>query len=330
MREDDIYDITIIGAGPTGLFGAFYAGMREMKTKIIETLHEPGGQLTVLYPEKLIYDTPGYPRIFAKDLVKNLMEQAQQFNPTLDYGEKVLSIANVDGVISVTTDQRIHYTKTLLITAGIGAFHPNRLDVPGVTTYENSHIFYFVKDKNYFRGKRLLIIGGGDSAVDWSLNLMHWAKEVTLIHRRDVFRAHERSVTELFASDVKMKLFHELKEVRGNDSLKEAVIYHTRTKEETILPVDCVLIQVGHKADLGPVKEWGLELENRYVKVNGRMETNLKGIYAAGDMADPTGSVRLNLIATGFGQAAIAVNCAKNYIDPKSQVFPGHSSEKKF
>lgn len=328
IGDMDVYDTTIIGAGPAGLFGAFYAGLRNMRTKIIEALPHVGGQLTVLYPDKFIYDVAGYPKILSKDLVKCLAEQAFQFNPTVCLGERVGSLEYVNGdIIRLSTNVGSHHSKTVIICAGVGAFAPNKLNRPGVEKFENRGVFYFVKDKAYFRGKRVLIIGGGDSAVDWALTLNHWAQEVKLIHRRDVFRAHESSVTDLFNSGVEVRLFWELKEIHGDDKVEAATVFANQTGEEETLPVDAVLINIGFKADIGPIADWGLELNKRAIKVNGMMETNLPGVYAAGDIADPVGSVHLKLIATGFAQATIAVNCAKHYIDPQSRVFPGHSSQ---
>lgn len=326
--DPEVYDITIIGAGPTGLFGAFYAGMRGMKTKIIDALPEPGGQLAVLYPEKYIYDVPGHPKILAKDLVKLLVDQANIFTPTFVLGERVIDLNQRNGgPFELGTDSRIHKAKSVLISGGIGAFAPNRLEAPGITKFEGKGVYYHVKDKSAFRDKRILIIGGGDSAVDWALNLKDLAKKVTLIHRRDGFRAHESSVRQLFDSDIAVGLFYELKDVYGTDSLEGATIFNNRTKEELQIPVDAVLVNIGFKADLGPVKDWGLKLDRRAILVSGNMETNILGVYAAGDIAAPENSVKLNLIATGFAQATIAVNCAKKFIDPKADVFPGHSSE---
>ena len=334
-QNGEVFDITIIGAGPTGLFAAFYAGLRHMSTKIIEALPEVGGQLAVLYPEKFIYDVPGHPKILAKDLVKLLKEQAFQFHPAVCLDERVVKLEHLDAgdgqppTIRLTTSKGEHLSRTVLIASGIGAFAPNRLNVPGAKKFEGRGVFYFIRDKGFLRGKRVLVIGGGDSAVDWCLNLQHWARSVMLIHRRDVFRAHEGSVAELFASGIPIRLFWELKEVHGNEKVEGATIFNNKTGEEEFIPVDAILINIGFKADLGPIKEWGLELDKRYIKVNGRMETNLPGVYAAGDIASQEDSVNLNLIAIGFAHAAIAVNCAKNYIDPTSRVFPGHSSEMK-
>ena len=328
---NEIYDIAIIGAGPTGMFGTFYAGLREMKTLLIEALPQPGGQLAVLYPEKFIYDVAGYPRILAKDLVEQLWQQAIKFNPDTRFDERVVHVSrNQDGLITLSTDKAAYQSRTVLIAAGIGAFAPNKLDRPGIARFEGRGVYYFVQDKNLFRGKRLLIVGGGDSAVDWALTMQHWAKKVTLIHRRAEFRAHESSVAELMATEeIEKRFWWELKEVQGNDHAQAAIIFNNQTGEEETIQVDAVLLNLGFKADAGPIKDWGLELNKRSIVVDGVMATNLPGIYAAGDIADPKTSVQLNLIATGFAQAVVAVNCAKNYIDPTSRIFPGHTSEKR-
>ncbi|MEX0683018.1 MAG: NAD(P)/FAD-dependent oxidoreductase [Dehalococcoidia bacterium] len=333
-ETDDVYDITIIGAGPTGLFAAFYAGLRGMRTKIIEALPEAGGQLAVLYPEKFIYDVPGHPKVLAKDLVTLLIEQSGLFEPTYVLGERVetLSRKDVDGeevwrVGSVTT---AHLTRTIVLTAGIGAFEPNRLDRPGVAEYLDKGVYYFVKDKRAFRDKRILIIGGGDTAIDWCLNLKDWAKHITLIHRRDEFRAHESSLTSLRLTDIPIMTFWELKRIDGDERPKSAVIYDNRTGEEKTIDVEIVLISTGFKAALGPIETWGFEMvDKRHIHTDIFMETNLSGIFAAGDIAAVEGSVPLNLIVTGFGQAAVASNAAKAKIDPKARMFPGHSSEMK-
>ncbi|HEX8231467.1 MAG TPA: NAD(P)/FAD-dependent oxidoreductase [Chloroflexia bacterium] len=323
----DIYDVTIIGAGPTGLFATFYAGMRTMKTKIIDALPEPGGQLMALYPEKYIYDAPGFPRIVAKDLVQNLVEQAMQWNPSMVLGERVLRLEQAaEGHWVLTTDKATHLSKAIVIAAGVGAFAPNKLNAPGVNELEGQAVYYFVKEKATFQGKDLLIVGGGDSAVDWALNLQDVAKSITVIHRRSEFRAHESSVTEMMNSKATVLTPYEVKEVAGDGRLERVTIYNNKTNDEQTLHVDAILVNIGFKADIGPIREWGLTLDKRGIVVNYRMETNLPGIYAAGDIAAE--EVKMNLIATGYGQAAMAVNVAKNYIDPKASIFPGHSSEK--
>jgi len=327
----DVYDLTIIGAGPTGLFAAFYAGLRQMKTKIIDALEEPGGQVAVLYPEKYIFDVPGYTRILAKDLVKSLVEQGLQYNPTVVLGERVTTLHKNDGVFELGTDKGTkHLSKAVLVAAGVGAFSPNRLEAKGAADYEGKGVYYFVKDKSIFKGKNLLIVGGGDSAVDWALNIKDIARKMTLVHRRDVFRAHEGSVIAMKNSSVEVKLFYEVRSVTGDGSkVTKAVIFDNRTQAEQTLDVDAILVNIGFRADLGPIKDWGLQIDGREIRINGKMETNIPGVYAAGDIAGPLDGVKLNLIATGYAQAALAVNVAKAYVDPNSKIFPGHSSEMK-
>ena len=329
--SQDVFDLTIVGAGPSGLFATFYAGLRQMKTKLIDALEEPGGQVAVLYPEKYIFDVPGFSKILAKDLVKNLVEQALQYNPTVVFGERVTTLKKTNGIIELGTDKGTkHYSKAVLIAAGVGAFAPNRLEAQGAAEYEGHGVYYFVKDKSIFKDKNLLIVGGGDSAVDWALNIKDTARKITLVHRRDVFRAHEGSVTELMKSNVEVKLFYEVRRVVGNGTkLTQAIIFDNRTQAETTVDVDAVLVNIGFRADLGPIKNWGLEIEGREIRINGRMETNVPGVYVAGDIAGTLDGVKLNLIATGYAQAALAVNVAKAYVDPNSKIFPGHSSEMK-
>ena len=329
--SQDVYDLTIVGAGPTGLFATFYAGLRQMKTKLIDALEEPGGQVAVLYPEKYIFDVPGFSKILAKDLVKNLVEQAFQYHPTVVLGERVTTLRKTDGIIELGTDGGTkHYSKAVLIAAGVGAFAPNRLEAQGGAEYEGKGVYYFVKDMSIFKDKNLLIVGGGDSAVDWALSMKDSAKRVTLVHRRDFFRAHEGSVRELMKSNIDIKLFYEVRRVVGDGTkLTQAVIFDNRTQAETTVDVDAILVNIGFRADLGPIKDWGLEIDGREIRVNGRMETNIPGVYVAGDIAGPLDGMKLNLIATGHAQAALAVNVAKAYVDPNSKIFPGHSSETK-
>jgi thioredoxin reductase len=326
-----VYDVTIIGAGPSGLFGSFYAGLRELRTKIFDVLPEVGGQLAVLYPEKFIYDVPGHPKILAKELVKRLEEQALQWKPTMCMGQRVTDLRRRDdGILELDAGGTTHQSKTVLITAGVGAFTANKLTLENIGRFEGKGVYYFVKDKTFFRGKRLLIVGGGDSAVDWALNLKDYARQITLIHRRDQFRAAPASITELMHSSVNVQTFHEIKSITGENKIEHAVIFDNRTQAEQQLDVDAVLLNLGFKADLGPIKSWGLELlGTRFLKVNARMETNRPGVYAAGDIAAQPDVEPVNLIATGFAQATLAVNVAATFIHPHTKVFPGHSSERR-
>ncbi|MEM0363088.1 MAG: NAD(P)/FAD-dependent oxidoreductase [Sulfolobaceae archaeon] len=322
------YDMAIIGGGPIGLFATFYAGLRDMKAILIDAQDELGGQLISLYPEKNVYDVGGIPGIQAYELAQRLIEQAKMFGPEIRVNEWADWIEKTnDNMWIVKTDKGSYKTKTILIAAGIGKIVPSRLGAKGEIEYENKGVYYTVRRKKDFEGKRVLIVGGGDSAVDWALTLAPVAKSVTLIHRRDQFRAHERSVKELFRV-AKVYVWHELKEVKGDGSkVTQAIIFDNRTKEEKVLDIDSVIISIGYKGDLGNIPKWGVNMKGRDILTNGRMETNLPGVYAAGDIAQQENSPKLALIAVGFAQAAIAVSVAKKYIEPNASLFAGHSSE---
>jgi len=329
LAVDALYDVTVIGAGPTGLYAAFYAGMREMSVKIIDSLGDLGGQVSALYPEKYIFDVAGHPQILGREFVANCVQQGLQFGPMVCLGERVQTLQRQeDGTFLLTTDKGVHRTKTVIIAAGVGAFAPRKLpDMPELDGMEGSSVFYFVKSLAPFRGKRLLIVGGGDSAMDWALNLEPVAEHVTLIHRRDRWRAHEDTVNKVLQSSVDVKTFHEVRRVEGTDgAIRSVTLYDNRTGAETSLPVDAVFLCLGFIANIGPIREWGLTIVDGGIAVDTTMATNVPGVFAAGDVVRYTG--KLNLIATGFGEAAIAANYCKAFIDPASRAFPGHSSEK--
>ena len=326
---DAVFDTTIIGAGPTGLYASFYAGMREMSVKIIDSLAELGGQVSALYPEKFIFDVAGFPKILGKDLIAACVEQGLQFGPAVVLGEKVEHLERgEDGIFTLTTDKCVHKTRTIIIAAGVGAFAPRKLPkMPEIDALEGKCVYYFVKSLEVFRGKNILIVGGGDSALDWALNLEPLAASITLIHRRDKWRAHEDSVNKLMRSSVNVKTFHEVRTVEHTvDAIQSVTIYDNRSQEETKLPIDDMILSLGFIANIGPIREWGLEIVEGGVGVDTTMQTSIPGIYAAGDVTRYRG--KLNLIATGFAEAATAANYAKNFIDPASRIFPGHSSEK--
>lgn len=321
-------DLIIIGGGPTGLFGAFYAGLRQMSVTIIDSLDVLGGQLMALYPEKYIYDAPGFPRILAKELAKNLIQQAMQYNPSVRLGQQVreLRFDPERRLYTLVTAGGEHPARAVLVAAGVGSFVPKALPLPGAAQYEGRGLHYFVRNLTALEGQRLLIVGGGDSAVDWANTLSPLA-EVTLIHRRDKFRAHEESVATMLAGRTRVLTFHELAAIGGEGKVQWATVYDNRTKEQQTLAVDHVLVNVGFQNSLGPIKDWGLELEGSSIKVDQSMQTSRPGIFAAGDIATYPG--KLKLIATGFGEACTAVNYAKAYVEPGARVFPGHSSEMK-
>ena len=326
--HDDVRDITIIGGGPTGLFGAFYAGMRGISTRIIDSLPELGGQLMALYPEKYVFDVGGIPKIMAKDLARDMATQGLQFDPDVVLDEEIGELVR-DGEHFVLGCRNGEYaSRSVLIAGGKGAFEPRHLKCPGYDDLLGKGIYYAVKDPDDYLGKKVLIVGGGDSALDWALSLKDRAAQLTMVHRRDRFRAHEASVDQLHAAheagDIDLKTFYEVREFRGNSAVESVTIYDNRTNEDVDLDVDAVLCLLGFKPDLGPIKSWGLELTGNRIVVSQLMETSISGIYAAGDLVSYPG--KLDLIATGYAEAAIAVNNAVNYLDPEARVNPGHST----
>jgi len=324
-NEKDIYDITIIGGGPTGLFTAFYGGMRQARVKIIESLPQLGGQLTALYPEKYIYDVAGFPKIRAQELVSNLKKQMEPFDPTICLEESVEQLEkHIDGTFKLTTNSNVHYSKTVIITAGNGAFQPRELDVKKAHPFKESNLHYFVEDIKKFAGKKVVIFGGGDSAVDWALMLEPIAQQVTLVHRRDKFRAHEHSVGNLLKSSVEIKTPYVPSQLIGEQVITQVVLEHAKNGQKEVLDIDDVIVNYGFISSLGPVKEWGLEIEKNSIVVNSKQETNIPGIYAAGDICTYEGKVKL--IVAGFGEGPTAVNNAKTYINPKERVQPLHST----
>lgn len=325
----DVVDLAIVGAGPTGLFASFYAGLRQMSVKLIDSLEILGGQLTTLYPEKYIYDVAGFPRVLAKDLSNSLVEQGLQYRPAVCLGEQVQTLTREapSAPWSLTTNKTTHKARSIVIAAGVGAFQAKTLPQGNAKQYEGKGLHYFVNNLGGFKGQRVLIVGGGDSAVDWANMLAPVAREVTLIHRRDQFRAHEDSVEKMKRTSVQIKTFYELKSIGGDGRLQSATIYDNRSNAEETLDLDAVLVNIGFVNSLGPIKDWGLEIEGGSIKVDSMMQTNRPGIFAAGDICTYPG--KLKLIATGFGEAAIAVNYAKHFIDPAAHIFPGHSSAMK-
>ncbi|HEY8469380.1 MAG TPA: NAD(P)/FAD-dependent oxidoreductase [Longimicrobiales bacterium] len=331
MNEAEIKDLTIIGGGPTGLFAAFYAGMRGASARIIESLPELGGQLTALYPEKSIYDVGGFPKITARELAANLIEQGLQFGPDVHLGEQVQDLIREDGRFIVTTDKGRYPSRAVIIAGGKGAFTPRVLECPGYDKLLGRGVLHHVKDPAAFAGKRVLIVGGGDSAVDWALSLKDVCQRLILIHRRDGFRAHAHSMKLLRAAveagEVELLTHKEVRAIHGDECVRAVTIFDNRTGEELTFDVDAVLALIGFKPDLGPIARWGIELEGNCIKVGPTMETSIPGVYAAGDIV--AHQAKLELIVTGFSEAAIAVNNAIHYINPKARVNPGHSTNLK-
>ena len=328
---NEIRDITIVGGGPTGLFAAFYAGMRGSSCRIIDSLPELGGQLTALYPEKYIFDVGGYAKVLAKDLVKNQVEQALQFHPDVILDEQVQEVVRKDDHFEMRCVHGTYLTRSIVISGGKGAFEPMPLKCPGYEEFMHKGVEYAVKDPEAFRDKNVVVVGGGDTALDFVLMLKGVARTMALVHRRDGWRAHAASVHQheraAAVGEVDLRTFHEVREIHGADRVETVTIFDNRTDEDVSLDCDCVLSCLGFKPDLGPIKAWGLEVEKNRIKVDQLMATNIPGVFAAGDVVDYLG--KLDLIATGYAEAAIAVNNAVHYVDPSARVNPGHSTNMK-
>lgn len=328
-ENENMTDIAIIGGGPAGMFAAFYAGMRQASCMIIESMPQLGGQLSALYAEKYIYDVAGFPKIKAQELVDNLIRQMNLFPVDVRLGEKALRVTKLaERSFEIVTDKSTYHAKAVIIAAGVGAFEPRRLELPEAAQYEGQNLHYVVTNLESFRNRRVLIAGGGDSAVDWALALEPIAERVMLVHRRDKFRAHEHSVEQLLRSRVCVLTPYEIAALEGNGRIERVTLKHGKTGEIERVDVDDVVVNFGFVSSLGPIVEWGLEIENGSIVVNSRMETSISGIYAVGDIATYPGKVKL--IAVGFGEAPTAVNNAKVYIDPEAKLAPGHSSNMKF
>ena len=315
-------DMLIVGAGPTGLFAAYYAGFRGHRVAVVDSLPELGGQITAMYPEKLIFDVAGFPAVKGRDLVDGLVEQATTASPTYFLDRTASSLVHDDDGVTVGLDDGTEIRAgAVLVTAGIGKFSPRPL--PAGEGWLGRGLEFFVPSFAPYAGKDVVIVGGGDSAFDWALHLEPVAASVTLVHRRDAFRAHERTVQQVRDSAVEIVTKAEVSRLVGNGTLESVEI--TVDGNTVTKPAQAVVAALGFIADLGPLQQWGLEVSKRHIVVDAAMRTNLPRVFAAGDITEYSGKVRL--IAVGFGEAATAVNNATVAIDPTAKVFPGHSSE---
>jgi len=318
-------DLLIIGAGPVGLYAAYYAGFRGLRVALMDSLPEAGGQVSAMYPEKPIYDVAGFPAVRGRDLVGRLVEQAGRSDPVYLLGERACHLArHGDGTIEVRADSGTGVRcRAVIISGGIGTFTPRPL--PAGRDWVGRGVSYFVPELAAHADQDVIVVGGGDSACDWALSLEPIACSVTLVHRRGSFRAHERTVADLHASTVEVITGAEVSAVSGGDRVSSVEITtadgasHTRAAQ-------AVIAALGFTANLGPIRDWGIDITaNRYLPVDTTMATSMPGVFAAGDIADYHGKVRL--IAVGFGEAATAVNNATVLINPGEQLFPGHSSD---
>jgi thioredoxin reductase (NADPH) len=320
MSATHTTDVVVIGAGPVGLFAVFECGMLKMRCHVVDALETTGGQCAALYPEKPIYDIPGYPRIDAADLIRRLEEQIAPFHPVHHLGQQVEGLAPDGGGWVVTTTAGIRIAaKAVVIAAGVGAFGPNRPPLPGIERYEGRSVFYLVKQREDFRGKRIVIAGGGDSAVDWTLSLAEVAAKLYVIHRRPKFRAAPESVARMDeltkAGRIEMVVPYQLARLEGSDGRLAAVIVATLDGQERRLEADALLPFFGLAMNLGPIADWGLNLDHKHIKVDpATCATNRPGIFAIGDIAAYPG--KLKLILSGFAEAAMAAHAIYPLVHP--------------
>jgi thioredoxin reductase len=331
---DEIRDVTVIGAGPVGMSTAFWAGMREASSRIIDSLPELGGQLTTLYPEKWIFDVPGHPKVLARDLVEMLREQSiEQFDVPVHLNTTAEAISwegeGEDRVVVLHTDRGELRSRTVIVSGGHGAFEPKKLPGFDMTPWEGRGAHYIVGEKSVFDGKRVMIVGGGDSACDWAINLMDTASEIRLVHRRDGFRAHELTVGQVLEAadrgEVMVHVPFQIKEIYGDGGVERVVLFNSEDQEHELeVEVDAILLQLGFKTALGPLKEWGFEVVKGAIVADHLMRTALERVWACGDITTFEG--KLKLIATGFAESAIAVAQAVHEIRPDTNIQPKYST----
>jgi len=320
-------DLLIVGAGPSGLYATYYAGFRGLRVALVDSLPELGGQVTAMYPEKQIFDVAGFPSIKGRDLVAGLVEQAATAHPEYFLDRTATALTHDDESVTIELDDGTRIRAgAAIITAGIGKFSPRPL--PAGEGWTGRGVEFFVPSFAPYAGKDVVIVGGGDSAFDWALHLEPIARTVTLVHRRDAFRAHQRTVDQVMGSSVEIVTKAQVSALLDDGSghgVVEAVEITVDGAEPVRRPAQAVVAALGFLADLGPLQQWGIEVQKRHIVVDAAMRTNLPRVFAAGDVTEYPGKVRL--IAVGFGEAATAVNNAAVAIDPSAHIFPGHSSE---
>ena len=316
-------DVLIVGAGPVGLFGAYYAGVRTLSTAVLDSLEEPGGQITAMYPEKAIFDVAGFPAIKGRELVEQLLKQAAPFKPTYMLGHQAVGLERGNGGFAVSTasGHRIQ-ARAIVITGGIGTFTPRPL--PTGSEYLGRGMVHFVPDPSAYADQDIVVVGGGDSALDWALMLEPIGRSVTVVHRRGEFRAHQHSVELVRRSSVRVLTDAQVSAVHGDPDVTAVEITVKGADPETV-PCDKLVAALGFTANLGPLMEWGIDIQKRQIMTDTAGTTSVPGIYAAGDIVDYPGKVKL--IATGFGEVATAVNNAYAFLNPGKSAFPGHLSD---
>ncbi|WP_028979152.1 NAD(P)/FAD-dependent oxidoreductase [Sporocytophaga myxococcoides] len=317
-------DLCIIGAGPVGLFAVFEAGLLKMRCHLIDVLPQIGGQLSEIYPKKPIYDIPGFPEVLAQDLVDNLKKQIDPFKPTYTLGERVETLVKrEDGTFEIkTSDESVITCKAVVIAGGLGCFEPRKPEIENLEKYEGKGVYYMVKDPERFRDKKIIIAGGGDSALDWTIFLSNVASEVTLVHRNESFRGAPDSAEKVFelakAGKVKLLLNTHLKELKGDNILESATVIG-KEKEVRELKTDYLIPLFGLSPKLGPIAEWKLNIDKNAIEVNTfDYSTNVPGVFAIGDINTYPG--KLKLILCGFHEAALMAQSAFKYVYPDQKL----------
>lgn len=325
MSTNSIHtDLCIIGAGPVGLFAVFEAGLLKMRCHLVDALPQIGGQLSEIYPHKPIYDIPGFPEIKAQQLVDNLMEQIKPFNPGFTLGERVERLEKLDdGSFIITTNDKTQINcKVVVIAGGLGCFEPRKPDIENLELFEGKGVSYMVKDPEVYRDRKIVLAGGGDSALDWTIFLANIAKEVTLVHRGDTFRGAPDSAEKVFKlaemGKINLVLSSHLTKINGNGHLKEITLVD-KNKQESILETDYLIPLFGLSPKLGPIADWNLNIDKSAIAVNTEdYSTNIKGIYAIGDINTYPG--KLKLILSGFHEAALMNQSAFKYVYPDQKL----------
>ncbi len=325
-------DVAIVGAGPVGLFAVFECGMLKMRTHVFDALDLPGGQCTALYPEKPIYDVPAYPKIEALALVEKLAEQAAPFEPVYHLGSPVIELSAIEGGFQLSTAAGVSVAaKAVIVAAGVGAFGPNRPPLAGIDAYEGKSVFYLVRRREDFRGKRVVIAGGGDSAVDWAISLAEVAERVMVVHRRAKFRAAPESAARLDAlaqsGQIELVIPYQLVALEGEEGGLSRVVVADLDGKSRALEADCLLPFFGLSMNLGVIAEWGLNLDRNHITVApATCATSVPGIFAIGDIATYPG--KLKLILSGFAEAAQAAHAIHPLVHPGEALHFEYSTTK--
>lgn len=322
-------DLIIVGAGPTGMFATFCAGLREIDSITLESLDTHGGQMLELYPEKMVYDVQAVPKMKATDLSDKMYEQSMLFNKKIEFNSKVTDIIPEGGKFTVEVNSEKKYSaKAILICGGVGDFHPNELGVDGEKQYKDKGVYYNVKSTGAFRNKTVAIIGGGDSAFDYQMQLSPICKKTYIIQHNNTFKAAESSV-DAVKRDSKAEIIMntDVKKIDGDgNTVKSIEISNNTDKTSKTLEVDAVVVAIGYKVNPSIFKSLPVETSNRYIKVDHNYKTSVDGVYAAGDMANVSDEPKFALISVGGAEAYIAINNIKKYLSPNASLFGGHSS----